>query len=199
MEDKIAVIRIKLKDTHYPIRRRVEVDPDITLDEFHEIIQIVMGWENDHLHHFVADGITYDPLLAEEYTIPEELKGIVKPEKPTITTKLRDVLESKKFLYEYDFGDSWEHEIVFNRYIEPKKGVRYPICAAAKGLCPPEDIGGIGRYNDLIYEAKNKTGDYSEMFLDKTYHFDLSVEKLRNIENEPVDIKYINERLERFR
>jgi len=197
MENNIAVVRIKLKHANFPIRRRVELDSNTTLDEFHEIIQIVMGWENCHLHNFVADGVIYTPEIEEEYDIPEDLKGYITPEKPTIRTKLKDILNSKKIIYIYDFGDSWKHEIVLNRYIEPKKGVKYPICAAAIGLCPPEEIGGIGRYNDFIYEAMN--GNTSEEFLYEIEDCELSLEKLKNIENEPVDIEYINELLEEFR
>ena len=197
MEKNIAVVRIKLKHAYFPIRRRVELDSNTRLDEFHEIIQTVMGWENCHMHIFKADGIIYTPELEEEYEIPEELKGYITPEKPTITTKLKDILNSKKIIYTYDMGDSWQHEIVLNRYIEPKKGVKYPICAAAKGLCPPEEIGGIGRYNDFIHGAV--TGNTSEEFLYEVEDCGLSLEKLKNMENEPVDIEYINEELEEFR
>ena len=190
MPNQIAIVRIKLKDTHIPIRRRVEVDPNMTLDEFHELIQIVMGWCNCHLHGFHANGISYFPPYAEDLLSP--------PSKSTESTKLIDIFNStKRFTYEYDFGDGWDHEIVLNRYIEPKKGVKYPICAAAKGICPPEDIGGVWGYQDLLEEAKSE--NHSEEFLESIDFLGLTVEYLRNIENEPVDIDYINEELEIFR
>ena len=197
MEKSIAVVRIKLRHAYFPIRRRVELDSNTTLDEFHEIIQTVMGWENCHLYGFTADGVIYTPEIEEEYEIPEELVDYVTPEKPTKTTKLKDMLNSKKIIYEYDFGDSWKHEIVLNRYIEAKKGVRYPICAAAKGLCPPEDVGGVWGYEELIEGAKS--GDTSEEFLETVEWYGFTVEMLKNIENEPVDIDYINKELEKFR
>ena len=196
MKNEIAVIRIKLKDSFYTIRRRVEVDPSITLEDFHEIIQIVMGWEDCHMYHFVADGVTYNPELVEEYTIPEELKDYVKPEKPCITTRLKDILNSKKIIYTYDFGDNWKHEIILNRYIEGKKGFKYPFCANAKGICPPEEIGGIWTCNDIIREVES--GNFSERTLERIEEFGLSIEKLKNIENETVDVDCINKKLELF-
>ena len=194
MENKqIAVIRIKLKDTSLPIRRRVELDSNITLAEFHEIIQVVMGWWNYHLHQFYVNGITYAPQVIEEVDNSDRM-----PFEPTESTKLIDILNStKRFSYEYDFGDGWDHEIVLNRYIEAKKGVKYPICVAAKGLCPPEDVGGTWGYEQLIEEAKSET--HSEEFLETIDYYGLTLEKLKNIENEPVDIADINEELERFR
>ena len=193
MENEIAVIRIKLKDTSFPIRRRIELDPNITLAEFHEIIQIVMGWYDAHLHQFYANEISYEPKVIEDVDISERMPFV-----PTELTKLKDILNStKRFSYEYDFGDGWDHEIVLNRYIEAKKGVRYPICVAAKGLCPPEDVGGVGGYENLIEQAKS--GSNSEEFLEEIEYYGLTIEELKNIENEPVDIELINMGLEKFR
>jgi len=193
MENELAVIRIKLKNTGFSIRRRVELNPDISLAEFHEIIQIVMGWCNCHLHQFYASEITYAPQIIEGVDNSDRI-----PFEPTESTKLKDLLKSaKRFSYEYDFGDGWDHEIVFNRYIEAKKGVKYPICVAAKGLCPPEDVGGVWGYEELIEEAKS--GNTSEEFLETIEYYGLTIAKLKNIENEPVDIESINEKLEIFR
>ena len=193
MENEIAVIRIKLKDTSLSIRRRIELDPNITLAEFHEIIQVVMGWYDCHLHQFYAKGVIYAPQVIEGVDNSDRVPFV-----PTESTKLKDILDStKRFSYEYDFGDGWDHEIVLNRYIQPKKGVKYPICAAAKGLCPPEDIGGTWGYESLIKKAK--LGCTSEEFLETVEYYGLTLEELKNIENEPVAIEYINKELERLR
>ena len=193
MENEIAVIRIKLKDTSFPIRRRIELDPDITLAEFQEIIQIVMGWYNHHLHQFYVNEVVYEP-----YVIVDIDNSTRYPFVPTESTKLRDILDStKRFSYVYDFGDGWDHEIVLNRFIKAKKDVRYPICVAAKGLCPPEDVGGVWGYEKLIETAKS--GNTSEEFLETIDHYGLELETLKNIENEPVDMDDINKELERFR
>jgi predicted SprT family Zn-dependent metalloprotease len=193
MEKEIAVIRIKLKDTTLKIRRRVELNPDISLEEFHEIIQKTMGWHNCHLHQFYTKEITY---------APQKIEGVDNSDResfePTETTKLKDILNStKKFSYLYDLGDCWDHDIVLNRYVEAKEDVKYPICVSAKGLCPPEDVGGVWGYEGIIKDAKS--GHECEEFLKTIKHYNLTLEKLKNIENEPVDIEKINKELERFR
>ena len=55
--------------------------------------------------------------------------------------------EKEKFIYEYDFGDSWEHEILVETILPIEKGLHYPICLKGKRACPPEDCGGIWGYS----------------------------------------------------
>ena len=53
-------------------------------------------------------------------------------------------------VYEYDFGDSWTHDITLEA-IEPRvKGQRYPQCIAGARACPPEDCGGVPGYASLL-------------------------------------------------
>jgi hypothetical protein len=52
--------------------------------------------------------------------------------------------------YEYDFGDSWEHELLVEKILPPEPGVRYPLCLKGKGACPPEDVGGVWGYDSFL-------------------------------------------------
>jgi len=97
-------LRIALRDISPPIWRRFQIPGVITLPGLHRVIQVVMGWENYHLHLFRFG--------EKEYGIPD-------PDFPTemrnergrrLHEFLRD--EGEVFGYEYDFGDSWEHELV---------------------------------------------------------------------------------------
>ena len=189
MENEIVVIRIKLKDAPIPIWRRIHLNPNISLDEFHEIIQIVMGWENYHLYCFRVEG--------KCYTITEDLLDDIYYISSDFVT-LKEILDSnKKFIYEYDFGDSWVHEIVFNKYIEPKKDVRYPICASGRGICPPEDIGGVGGYSILLYD--DHSNEEYEYFLKELKDSGYEIDNLKEIENISLDIDFINQALEKLR
>jgi hypothetical protein len=58
--------------------------------------------------------------------------------------------EKEKFIYEYDFGDSWEHEILVEKIFPIEKGGQYPICLKGKRACPPEDCGGIWGYSEFL-------------------------------------------------
>ena len=49
-------LKISLDSWEPAIWRRVEVDKALTFGEFHRIIQVAMGWDDDHLHEFRAAG-----------------------------------------------------------------------------------------------------------------------------------------------
>ncbi len=56
MANKTYVLRIELKEIKPVIWRRFIVPSDITLERLHDIIQIVMGFNDSHLHEFKIDG-----------------------------------------------------------------------------------------------------------------------------------------------
>ena len=131
-------IKVTLKGSKPPIWRRIQVTSETTLAQLHRILQRVMGWEGSHLYQFVAGGMEYsDPsMLAEmegEDTHRVTLANLVRGEK-------------YKFLYEYDFGDGWEHEILIEKILPLEAGKRYPVCLTGKRACPPEDCGGVWGY-----------------------------------------------------
>jgi hypothetical protein len=55
-----------------------------------------------------------------------------------------------RIVYEYDFGDSWQHEIVLEKTLEPEPKVRYPRCVEGERACPPEDCGGVWGYAEFL-------------------------------------------------
>jgi len=67
-------------------------------------------------------------------------------------------------IYTYDYGDGWEHEVVFEGRYPKERGKKYPVCLAGELAGPPEDCGGIPGYYDCI-EALRKR-DNSEGLLD---------------------------------
>ena len=56
----------------------------------------------------------------------------------------------KKFIYEYDFGDSWEHEVTVEKVLPPDAGFKHPVCLGGANACPPDDCGGMGGYYNLL-------------------------------------------------
>lgn len=48
----------------------------------------------------------------------------------------------ERFLYEYNFGDSWQHQIRVEAILTPKPNCFYPVCFGDQRACPPEDCGG---------------------------------------------------------
>jgi hypothetical protein len=138
-------LKITLKRSDPPIWRRVVVRQNMPLSRFHGVIQRVMGWTDSHLHQFIA-GNTY-------YGTPDpEMTGFgrrVLSEKRYTVADLAPAAK-RSFVYEYDFGDGWEHKIVVEKILPPDPAFRHPVCLGGANACPPEDCGGIGGYYELI-------------------------------------------------
>ena len=147
--DRTYTLKITLKDIRPPIWRRIRV-PDCTLDELHEHIQTAMGWTNSHLHHFRLGEQYYgDPELMQENFEDMEYKD-------STATRLSDIVPAGgkkfRFVYEYDFGDGWMHEIQVEKIEDGKTKAE---CLAGARACPPEDCGGPWGYPDFLAAMSN--------------------------------------------
>ncbi len=137
----IYQIKITLQHIRPPVWRRILISPDITLPRLHDVLQVVMGWTDSHLHAFRTR---------------DEQYGVSNDDFPSICRNERDVRLDQlvgvgnKIIYEYDFGDSWKHEILIEKSLPAEKGKRYPTCVTGKRACPPEDCGGPWRYEYLL-------------------------------------------------
>jgi len=105
-----------------------------------------MGWEDCHLHQFIVRGEYYGPLDPEDREWHME-KG---DEEEISISQVAKTGRKVRFIYEYDFGDSWQHEILLEKILEPEPNVAYPRCIEGARACPPEDVGGIWGYGDFL-------------------------------------------------
>ena len=130
MTEPINVYRIKvtLRGSQPPIWRRIQVNSNTSLAKFHRILQRVMGWKDAHLHRFVIEG--------EYYGTPNENERGSRTIRDEREYTLRDVVprEGWQFVYDYDFGDYWQHVLVVEKTLAPQMGVLYP--GASQGLAP---------------------------------------------------------------
>ncbi len=126
------------------------------LAELHEIIQVAMGWTDSHMHQFIANGVFYG-------TPEPEFDFDVTPE---YDVRIGAILKQEKdwLIYEYDFGDSWEHKIVLEKILPFNPKEQLPKCVTGRRGCPPEDVGGIWGYQEFL-EAYNDTShpEHEEM------------------------------------
>lgn len=62
--------------------------------------------------------------------------------------RLNEIAPAEKFMfvYEYDFGDSWDHDILVEKIIQPEEELLHPVCLKGKRARPPEDCGGAPGY-----------------------------------------------------
>jgi len=144
MNQNIYQIKVTLQHCHSPIWRRIQVKGDINLEKLHDVLQIAMGWSNSHLHGFRVGRISYgepDPHFPDDTDDATDERDIRLD---------KIVTEGGTFIYEYDFGDSWEHEIKVEKILSVEPGAHYPICLAGERACPPEDCGGVPGYDYLL-------------------------------------------------
>ncbi|HLE13238.1 MAG TPA: plasmid pRiA4b ORF-3 family protein [Anaerolineales bacterium] len=156
---QIYQIKVTLDDTHPPIWRRILVPGNTTLLKLHDILQIVLGWEDYHLHMYTIAGMIYGNPADDEY---DDL-GILDE----AYSKLSQVVyrEGQRFGYEYDFGDSWDHTLVVEKILPSEEGVRYPLCLKGKRACPPEDVSGVWGYENFLKAIRDPSHDEHEEYL----------------------------------
>lgn len=174
---KAYQIKISLIGSKPLVWRRVIVPADVTFRRLHDVIQFSMGWMDYHLYEFDFPQeklrITNDEESYAEYkfysakykgkklTATEDPHGIVAR---ILETKIRQpqtikidkyLVEYRNIDYVYDFGDYWRHKIELEQTIDDYQ-FGYPTCLAGEGNCPPEDVGGLGGYEEFL-EAWNNT------------------------------------------
>ncbi len=167
--DRVYQFRTSLRGVIPRIWRRIQTK-DCTLDKLHEHIQTAMGWTNSHLHSFEIKGQLFgDPML---------LGGLFQDVgyEDSTTTKLSDVLpksgESFRFDYEYDFGDCWKHNVLFEGCLRADKGTPYPLCVEGERACPPEDVGGTHGYREYLEAMADPEDEEHESWMEWRGPFD---------------------------
>src|SRR5450759_1442773 len=135
--DLTYLIKVTLRGIEPPIWRRLRVPGSIRLVRLHEVLQIAMGWNNGHLHLFEKDVISYGrPALFDRDEVPP-----IDESKTSLQNVLREVGE--QMVYQYDFGDNWEHEVVLEEILASESATGLPICLDGARHSPPEDVGGV--------------------------------------------------------
>ncbi|MCD7869894.1 MAG: SEC-C domain-containing protein [Enterocloster clostridioformis] len=139
-------LKITIKGSKPPIWRRVVVPEQFTFCQLHQVIQGAFGWCDYHLHkfEFKKPGLLIRETW-EEDDLAESCGCDVLEEGTQIGTL---ITENPRFIYTYDFGDTWEHQILMEKEVEYEYS--YPQVLKYKGDNIPEDCGGIGGYYDLL-------------------------------------------------
>jgi hypothetical protein len=144
---------IVLSHTQPLVWRRIQVPQSYSFWDLHVAIQDAMGWQDRHLHEF---------RLFNEQTqrrisigIPTDMTPGDRPVVPGWTVAVSTFVESRAWhglamLYAYDFGDDWEHALVYEGAQPVKRSAKYPRCLAGARRCPPEDCGGAHGYAQLL-------------------------------------------------
>jgi len=139
---RFLCLHIELDDVKPAVWREVFVSNSISLGNLHEVIQAVMGWDDDHLHEFVIDARTYTNNPSMEHELSED--GV---------TLERALGSKRKFTYLYDYGDSWHHTIkLVSHKMTNADELKTKLAVFIRGenACPPEDVGGNYGYERFL-------------------------------------------------
>jgi hypothetical protein len=142
---EVYVVKVTLLGTSPPVWRRILVPRDITLHNLHRTLQTVMGWTNSHLHQFGLPRQRFPGSIAHAGTkVANENR-----------TKLGELIWTvgARLLYEYDFGDGWQHELLVEEVLSGEESFQ-PTCVAGARCCPPEDCGGPQGFAELLYALR---------------------------------------------
>ncbi|MHB8418573.1 MAG: plasmid pRiA4b ORF-3 family protein [Myxococcales bacterium] len=139
---EIHRIRATLVGIEPEITRVIEVANDATLEQLHDVLQAAFGWTNSHLHMFTVGD--------HRFSMPDPDNELECEDEANVTVAEFARLKGGPLLYEYDFGDSWEHELEVEKVGPPEPGATYPRCVDGARACPPEDCGGVGGYEHLL-------------------------------------------------
>ncbi|MHB1534883.1 MAG: plasmid pRiA4b ORF-3 family protein [Acidimicrobiales bacterium] len=122
-------LRVTMCEVEPVVVRVLDVPAGALLPELHDLLQAALGWTDSHLHQFVADGTCYGVPSLDGPEDERDEQGVPLRALPP------------RFIYLYDFGDGWEHEVAVLG-----SGGESPGCVSGEGACPPEDVGGPGGY-----------------------------------------------------
>jgi hypothetical protein len=151
-------MKVSIVGSDPAIWRLLEIDPSLTMDRVHEVLQTAVGWRDSHLHSFTdtdpyvrlraVNGIVREP----RRWVPLALMEDSDEDLPETAWTLRQILtpESGPLFYEYDFGDGWIHRLELTESLPaPANAPRARLLDGAR-RAPLEDSGGIGGYHDLL-------------------------------------------------
>ena len=139
-------LKVSLRHISPMIWRRLLVPSELTLYGLHRSVQIALGWEDYHLHAFRVHGRRYGTEWTGQRHYVDH--GEENGERRELTLADLSLRLRQKLIYEYDFGDFWEHEIRVEGREEAKKP--YPVCIGGGRAGPPEDVGRLDGYDRLL-------------------------------------------------
>ena len=176
-------LRVTLDEIEPAIWRRILVPQDMVLPRLHDVLQLVMGWQDYHLHEFTLGDVCFGEPDEENEIHPIDYRAI----------RLNQLAPHRgsSFGYHYDFGDSWRHTIVVEELMRAEQVTdRLPLCEAGGRACPREDCGGPHGYSELLAALRDPL---------HPEHADYRTWAGPRWNPENFDVDGVNRRLSRFR
>ncbi len=148
---RVYQFRIVLKGTKPPIWRRIQVPDNYSFENLHVTIQNVMDWE-------VYAGSSYEFQVINPSTGLIEMIGcscygfsrFAGINEPVI--RIADYFSPRntKASYTSKHETRWTFKIELEKVLSADKFEIYPICVKGKRASPPEDCGGVDKYQEML-------------------------------------------------
>lgn len=171
--------KIRLMEAPLPIWRRLIVRVDVPLGLFHEILQIVMGWDENLEYGFVIAG--------HRYTEYDQGWTPSKGDRNAASYTLFDLMANPGQGFDYQYGP-WAHRVTFE-WIDrntAEKGGPHAYCFSGKRACPPECLSGVDEYAKFVDALEDQLYPQRDELVGKiNYDFD----------PQAFDVRQVNRRL----
>jgi hypothetical protein len=144
---RLLQLKVQLRDVHPAVWRRVLLGDSLSIADLHRVIQLLMGWDDEHLHRFRIHGQDYGIDYIEGISFDEDAE--------TVPLSRFGFRPTERFLYEYDFTDGWQVEVRVEKVIDeaPSEDTLIPICMAGREPGPPDGSGGPRIYAERRLDA----------------------------------------------
>ena len=152
MTEPVARIRIELQNIEPVIWRRVDLPVCSSLATLHDVIQATFLWENAHLFEFrIGEKVYGQPPPHDDFFDRRVHRAT--------SLRLRALLERgiSLFLYIYDFGDDWRHDVLIEQTFTGEADVDYPRFVDGKRAAPPEDVGGAPGFFEFVEAIRDRS------------------------------------------
>ena len=165
----IFALEMELMGSPVPIKRSLHIPANMNLGYIQEVLMLAMGWEGFHLKEIRFGGITYFTRMVGGED-PEETEAF--PQRDSFQYTLGDLLKlpGDTFTFIYDLGDDWKHivkltDILPNRFDSTDGDYVGAHLISGQGACPPEDVGGVDGYADMLKALAGPQNDERNSYL----------------------------------
>jgi len=156
--EQVFSLRLEVAGTSPRIWRRLLVRESMWLSRLHDTIQILFDWFDYQTHVFSLDDLRFgNPLKREDLVIEDDRD---------VTLSDLDLGQRHGLVYHYDFGETWQVDILVEKTLTVEKGLRYPSCTAGERMGPPEDCGGLEAFHDMLACIKEPESDLGREWLE---------------------------------
>ncbi|WP_162944108.1 MULTISPECIES: plasmid pRiA4b ORF-3 family protein [unclassified Rhizobium] len=139
-------VQVSLNEIEPKVWRRLVLPSHWNLEQLHLAIQAAFNWWNYHLHEFSIGGLRYgDVELLTEDAFDDDPRVFDFRE-----VRLRDFEQGATFSYLYDFGDSWQHNVVVEEFFAFDTPPKFGSSIDGARARPPEDVGGVSGYERFL-------------------------------------------------